>query len=482
MKKTLAVILVLMISITSSIYPYYEARAAGLPELIYTSLPLTWPLVTKIFQALGVGTAEYFNSLPLGDREDLVLGVHDYLSPVVAGIFEMMGVRSSNDNLDDYIPGVIDDGIMRVPKAVFDAASQFAKDNGMLNSGNNDILVQQDSIFVNGQNIDISDSVNSVQALANVLLKVYANSSRLDKLENGVNFMLSNYSTGYYVRYYHDSASSGNDMIYAIPYENIKKNVCNTAFLSTSTNYYRYSVLVNGFLTYITSNSTSTVAGTENFLLQMRRAEVGSASGTDYTSLGLGIEAGSNVPVGEKGQTSEQDGAWDLPYSDGSSKNIDNVGDTYPLSIPNSVGDALIKWAEHAGDIDIALPDVIDPELTKPVEGDQTVAQEGTVSDPPAIDPESPLLPNVPALTVPNFIKERFPFCIPFEIAEIARRFQGAGVTAPVIDYNIPIAGSTCHLYFDFSVMNDLAQVVRMGILILTAIGVMKMTGDMIKW
>lgn len=495
-KRILAILAAVMLSALSVFYPYAEAKAAGLPELIYTALPLTWPLVTKIFQALGVGTAEYFNSLPLVDRESLITGFRGAGAEASAEIWSKFAWNAVNDNLDDYIPAVIDDGVLRVSQSIFDVASEFAKENGMLggiqapsgttsnfNTYSTNTIITENS-FPRIKPIDAFDA----------LYKAPTDQS-LTKMYNAMRETISNYNEDYTMSI---SYSGG----YVWIGFTLASSLVGLKYTSWSTNrniFLRYYGLRNNNNESVQQQGTQYTFTKDGLIGQSsnlsQTSEVTCITNFDGNKLEFTLypygsnvgkwtlEKGGSVPEGEKGQTAEQDGAWSLPYDDGSAKPIDNFGDTYPLSIPDYIGQDLLRWRETAQDIDLGLADLADDlDITRPVEGTQTKAQEGTVDEPYEIDVDSPLIPSVPALTVPNFIKERFPFCIPFDLVRMVKRFTSNDARAPVFDMERPFFGTTIHLHIDFSMFDDLARLVRIGVLALTAIGIMKVTVDVIKW
>lgn len=479
-KRILAILAAVMLSALSVFYPYAEAKASGLPELIYTALPLTWPLVTKIFQALGIGTAEYFNSLPLVDRESLITGFRGAGAQAALEIWSKIGAKSANDNLDDYIPAVIDDGVLRISQSILDVASQFAKENGMLSNG----AGGSDATGYISTPLSVGDTLNDY-VVSNTSFMDNMNIPYLEGVKSAVSGILAT-SPNAYIALCFTTSSQGiiNNTVY-IDYTEDSRVVSS---VSTVGNGYIYScsssrgkqiVVSNGEITY-TNNNFNNVPYVQNIndnYILANGALCYSNLNRETTSID------NDVPVGEKGQTAEQDGAWSLPYDDGSAKPIDNFGDTYPLSIPDYIGQDLLRWRETAQDIDLGLADLADDlDITRPVEGTQTKAQEGTVDEPYEIDVDSPLIPSVPALTVPNFIKERFPFCIPFDLVRMVKRFTSNDTTAPVFDMERPFFGTTIHLHIDFSMFDDLARLVRIGVLALTAIGIMKVTVDVIKW
>lgn len=80
-------------------------------------------------------------------------------------------------------------------------------------------------------------------------------------------------------------------------------------------------------------------------------------------------------------------------------------------------------------------------------------------------------------------LKDVFPFCLPFDIANIVKAFEAAR-TAPEFDINwhIPIIEVDFAYHVDFSQFETLAQILRTGELICFCIGLVLVTSKLIKW
>ncbi len=141
----------------------------------------------------------------------------------------------------------------------------------------------------------------------------------------------------------------------------------------------------------------------------------------------IGIETSDKVA--RKNPTT---GNWELPWDTGANVNVQGVGDSYPVSIPweNS-----FVWNPSKVDYpDIALPfptdlDIPYPDI--PITGIQEEIQTGEIELPEPIPTEPDIQENEHSYFLPQWIEDRFPFCIPKDLSSLASLFSNSSRQPP---------------------------------------------------
>lgn len=230
--------------------------------------------------------------------------------------------------------------------------------------------------------------------------------------------------------------------------------------------------------THVDSNKDNTISITPDFV---NSYVSGYPSGWQLSSESLiwaclnfgviesdGYDFTDNIPL-------EAEGVLTLPDWEGLV--VDVSGDAYyPVEIPEGTVPVI-----YPIDYDGELPDVIDvPAVDVPEDGtlDQGDVQEGTyediVSDPVFQDATAD------SFMVPESIKEKFPFCIPFDAVKVIRGLNTAG-SAPVFTWDYNIIGQQGQVVIDLSIFDTTAQIFRSCFLVIFIIGLILGTKEVIK-
>ena len=138
-----------------------------------------------------------------------------------------------------------------------------------------------------------------------------------------------------------------------------------------------------------------------------------------------------------------------------------------------------IPKQETGEQVDVPYDTLVDVSTGEAVgEGEGT--GEGDITDP--ADPAG-TLPKPGDLSLPQLIISKFPFCIPFDVANLIGQLT-ASAEAPVI--RIPVKTidgiATQYITIDFSQYESLVSIVRWGIYILFVAGLAYATRNYIKW
>lgn len=138
-----------------------------------------------------------------------------------------------------------------------------------------------------------------------------------------------------------------------------------------------------------------------------------------------------------------------------------------------------IPKQETGEQVDVPYDTLVDVGTGEAVgEGEGT--GEGDITDP--ADPAG-TLPKPGDLSLPQLIISKFPFCIPFDVANLIGQLN-ASAEAPVI--RIPVKTidgiATQYITIDFSQYESLVSIVRWGIYILFVAGLAYATRNYIKW
>jgi len=153
-------------------------------------------------------------------------------------------------------------------------------------------------------------------------------------------------------------------------------------------------------------------------------------------------------------------------------------------TIPDSVTEAQYKALKeiidgqrdliNTGDLTQEKVDGMTQEIdgAKIIAGSQTDTGAGTDTD---TDTGADLKP----ITFPHV----FPFCIPFDIADILKSFRATS-KAPIFDVSLPLLPNSAPAEFtlDLTVISPVMPILRFFILIFFALGLAKLTSRVIKW
>lgn len=499
-KRAVAIIISSLIVLLSVIYPGYTARAAALPSLAYTAIPMIYEVMTSMFVAQGIGDSEYWNSKSSSEKKNL----EDQFQAYYAGYDltdeekKYLSYYQKNEHSGQWLIAPISSGQLMVSRTIMDIAANFANEMDFLNNGADSSVTYdptdyQEILTKNlvGTNIQY-EHVNLGDVLGMISSVDYNESwnkvnEYILNLDDSQGITVS-FASGTNIDVYtYDASQIVNGTIKTVT-NNTGSTGRNRVILTYSNITYHYTGFWRGQVHTDETRTSDFAIGINTISPPWRLGlglggnnikEFGTLLAKDFT-----VVTGSSIPVGEKGQTTIDNGTVTLPYEQGQHVNIDNYGDSVPLSLPDNIAKDLVIWQgaiENAADAVVQGVEAIQQQAL-PIDYTQSVAQAGTVaiSEPIAIAPD--ILGNIPAFTVPDFIKRKFPFCIPFDLVDAMTKFNNAGSVAPVIDYNLVISGQNVNIHFDFAVFDEVARVVRVGVLILSVIGLIKATGDLIKW
>lgn len=436
------------------------------PEL-FAAVPVSWPVVVAVLIGAGVVTAIYYNSLPIDERTNILDAITDALVDRGLTLTQQAAVDGAIaiNAVGSYIRGAIVDGKSYISKSVTDTMMDVASDLGL--TGGYSIGNPKAGTY-NGLRLgDLGViSIQDMCALAG----------------------LSSVSANLIAKYNEVGAENYYSFIFVYPSGTFNLQVCTGLSLNQTivnpllvNNYYTYNVTNKYVGDYYSFNTSGTYTGTGRFTSSQAKVYFATSEGAVYVGNRGSIET-TGAPVGELGQAIEQDGAWSYPVPE---VDIDNYGKSIGVSTAEDV--IGIDGVARAWDADVAYPDIAlsdvtgDTAIDVPTSLTQAKAAEGVADEPVAIA-DSPVVPDVGSLLVPEWVKDRFPFCIPFDLMRLLQKFRGSGTTAPVIDMHVPIGGEDMHIYFDLAYFDPVCQVVRYGIYLFFLVDLMKGTREMIGW
>lgn len=189
---------------------------------------------------------------------------------------------------------------------------------------------------------------------------------------------------------------------------------------------------------------------------------------------GVGADTNIDVHFGKSGAI--EDSGVDV-YGGDTSKNIDIPIDNPSTMVGTTSAEAVNS--EWAGDESIDYPYGESGEGEGEGEGSDTIQQVEVTNT--AVDSTRSLDNSLRELELPDLVISKFPFCIPFDLANAFIGLQ-APPQAPVISNTID-GGMFSNIAFvvDFSVFEPIAVIIRWGLLIIFNIALIKLTRNIIR-
>lgn len=471
---------------------------AGLEAAAYDLVPFTWEMFAEILTAMGIGTASYWSTVPQSDRKTYMENMVKDLLPEVADFHQEIFDFATNDvpeyvdSTFGYLKSVVADGKTWISENVLEKIFGFAKSNDWLGG------VHVSAFPSLAQNYSIGTSFSdfnlvSAEAFCNAISSSLASSGLKESLINFVNSLPD-------CKYFFIRAFDDNTVV-IMGYTSINTSAIVSSILSFYDSSYLYT-----FNQYVVSSSY-----VKSCNINTGKPSIGVSLGTNpnfintgYAGLAWGSatynaaiyslhlpasnidisDITSGIPVGENGQVNENDGAIDYPWPVGYPVDVDGVA-SYPVTIPQELAPDVIVTSPDI-DVDVPLPVVSDVATDLPSDTTQDKAQDGTrdntIDD--SLPDSSPISAKPSAFMVPAWIRNRFPFCIPFDLASVAGKFRSSGTEAPVFVFNLKFAidGNKDHkIEVDMSRFDDLMKVFRLGELIFFIIGLAILTRNIIR-
>lgn len=455
------------------------------PELL-AAVPVSWPVVVAVLVAAGVGTAIYYNSLDEESRASLLEDVVDALVVKKLTLAQKAAAEGAIaiNTIGSYVRAAIVNGRSYLSTDVTNTILDTAKARGLTGG--------------------VVDRVTGVQTMTlNSVMYIGQDFYKLDRLMTPTSYG-SSVTINWGSIQQHAKAM---EIIRVLPYGAywVCASVTNDVVVYTSVldglsgeykakGYQQYGRMdvwgatVDGSVTshYWRIDRGGNIINDFDLDRHIIWFNVAPSFGGGYVNtgnVGKYTVASSGAPIGELGQAVEQDGAWDYPTQ---LTEIDNYGAAIGVSTSEAaIGiDGIARaWEPSVAYPDIALPDVVpDIAIDVPSSLTQAKAIEGEMDEPKPIADEPPIVPEVGSFLVPSWVKERFPFCIPFDLLAILEKFRGSGTAAPVIDMHVPISGEDMHIYFDLAYFDPVCQVVRYGIYLFFLVDLIRGTRELIGW
>lgn len=468
-----------------------QAKAASETlALTMAALPLTWELVVPIMVAGGIGTAVWWATRTDVERGEIVNGIKERL---IENGKTLVNKYSNVWNGIDYIEGAIHDGLLYVGETYLEEFWGYAQDNNLLGgvtgaTGEMTGVNSDSSWFreLTSENfIYESDPLASYQSLQpnnfrltqaqiDVLTNVLASADGMIVSVSIPNSPGSNFNivvidptlflnNGYYFTSVNRQIMVGQPLA---RYYNLYKAGSAVSSSELDTLGRGMTVDKDGGTTLKTLSSVFNIFAV---------TAVQALGGWWLSNIGMWdiTSEGSNVPIGENGQVTDDNGVWTEPWIQGVAKALADYGVGYPVSYGGEIG---ATWDPSIPiDIDISLPypDIINPDWD--YAGTQADAQAGDYNPPKPIEDEDSLkYPGISGYMPPTGLQSKFPFCIPFDIKAFIALFVTSELThAP--RFVVPLNFSEYGYYevtIDFTPYDPAAQLFRWLYLALFCIGI----------
>lgn len=501
-------------------YDYKSANATGgvaVAAAASTAIPVAGPFIAITLCAVGaIGAIEWCRTHPEeveSIRKDLVNALND------AGESYAEGVKTNNDANTasqvagkEWIKSNIVDGKNYISEKILDTCLDVYSKHGLL-TGTNTSIEQQEPIPIGNtfvvNNYDVYSYLDSLtmqsQISKTLNQEVIKGIEKLGTPDVVVDVSAYTSQGSYYVNYdiFRKSDLSSckvvnKDSFGSDSFGQISKGIrYSLKNIGNSFDYILGSISEAGSIEYFethTFNSNDVYnyiyTGVNHFLLGFNKeydnkyvlnpcSNIGSISTT-------GIETSDKVA--KKNPTT---GAWELPWDTGANVNVQDVGESYPVSIPweNS-----FVWDPSKVDYpDIALPfptdlDIPYPDI--PITGVQEKIQTGEIELPEPIPKEPEIQENEQSYMLPKWVEDRFPFCIPKDLSSLASLFSTTSRKPPEWaaklfygdhkEFNLPI--NFKYVSADGSVSFDrIAYICRLIQFILFLAGLMMVTRNLLR-
>ena len=499
-------------------YDYKQAHAVGetaVAAAASTAIPVVGPFIAVTLVACGVvGAVEWCRSHPEeveSIRKDLVKALNEAGESYAEGVKTNSAAKEAGG---EWIKTNIVDGKNYISSKILDTCLGVYSKHGLLNGVETSVDYSQNISIGNTfvpDTYDIYTYLDSLTLTSDVLKSINSETIKainsLGTTDVVFNFVRSGWLSGDFnfdFDIYRKSDLANCTVFSERDFINEKFGTYGTDFelqnKGKSFTYYSGTVIDNG---HIYSHGLTTLEN-NSFIYHMyrgiRRYRLGGDAYPGDKDSSYTLNPTSNIgSVNTTGiQTSDKvarknptTGNWELPWDTGANVNVQGVGDSYPVSIPweNS-----FVWDPSKVDYpDIALPfpgelDIPYPDL--PITGSQEKIQTGEIELPEPIPKDPEIQENEDTYFLPQWIEDRFPFCIPKDLTSIASLFSSTSRQPPEWvakltygdnkEYSIPINFN--YKSADGSVSFDrIAYICRLIQFILFLVGLMIVTRNLIR-
>lgn len=443
------------------------------PELTaLLAIPINYPLITAVLVAGGIGTYLYWDSLDPIQKQDLVDDVRTTLNNLGLTMGDKI-TNSINNSLaygEYYIRGAIAGDESFVPISVIKAMYDVAKVKGYF--GDDKLTAESIDIGLYSTveqlpQYDAREFVKAILVMAGATTIQFTQIDSIFNVGDKVNFTGYNNGIFSFARYRNPSVL-GTSIDYGTYYQT--SIVRNTE--TSSVQIYPDGHPVYG--TYYASGLKICKAGADVLAIG--------------SNIGNIILSGLNVPTGEYGRVQEnQSGGYVYsPWLQGTGKGVQDLvelGESLTISIDN-LGSIIRAWEPS-----VAYPDnmALDIPESIPVTGDiagdltQAYAMEGVYADDivEIITGEQPVaLGGITPFLLPNWLQDRFPFSIPYDMYQMVRHFDEASHSseAPRLVYDVTISGFPVQLVVDLAPYTYMCVYIKLYLIILEIFGMMHIT------
>lgn len=455
------------------------ARSEAAVPALFAAVPVTWPVIGGILIAAGVGTAAWWASQPEQKRAEIVESVKDSLLSkglTLRQQAELTGALVINQ-AGEYIRGAIVDGVSMISNSVIDCVLDVAQSMDL--TGGLHGTVESFSPF----QVKVGDVIGDIKYLAPALLtSAYVRNWGSEVQYNTLKDVLSYIPQDSFLFV---NSSDTNYSLFYTPVGDIQDQVIRNVRgiqdgmlifrLDKSVTSYRINIGLDGTISTSSGNQYE-IYGGYGKPIDSGILHVGNIG--DYVIDQWG------AAIGELGQAViDALGGWELPAG---SESIDGYGEASRVALDrDAIGiDGIAgSWpATIAYPDSLALPDVAEGDgKAIPITTTQEIAIGGVVPTPRPIPGDPQLTGSFNQFLVPEWIKTRFPWCIPFDIADAISELTGPP-EAPVLHYEVDLFGYDFDLDIDLSMFDDIMVMIRYGELLGFSFILMHITRELIRW